>query len=79
MTTPVGPQFDKASLAGLSTDARFSIAVAAFGQKLRDTDAVADYSWNDIRDLAAGARGEDPFGYRSEFLRLIGLAESLDR
>ena len=79
MTTPVGPQFDKASLAGLSTDARFSIAVAAFGQKLRDTDAVANYSWDEIRELAAGARGADPYGYRSEFLRLIGLAASLDR
>ena len=79
MTTPVGREFDKASLDGLSTDARFSIAVAAFGQKLRDTDAVADYSWDDIRELAAGARGADPYGYRSEFLRLIGLAESLNR
>lgn len=79
MTTPIGPDLDKASLASLSTDARFSIAVAAFGQKLRHTDAVADYSWDDIRELAAGARGTDPFGYRSEFLRLVGLAESLDR
>ncbi len=79
MTTPVGPAFDKASLAALSTDAQFSIAVAAFGQKLRDTDAVANYSWDEIRELAAGARGADPYGYRSEFLRLIGLAESLDR
>ncbi|WP_223475479.1 vWA domain-containing protein [Oricola indica] len=79
MTTPIGHEFDRARLASLSTDARFSIAVAAFGQKLRDTDAVADYSWDEIRDLAAGARGEDPFGYRSEFLRLVGLAESLDR
>ncbi|MAS04399.1 MAG: hypothetical protein CL534_06850 [Ahrensia sp.] len=79
ITTPVGPGLDKASLDGLSTDARFSIAVAAFGQKLRDTDAVANYSWDEIRALAAGARGADPYGYRSEFLRLIGLAESLDR
>ena len=74
MTTPVGPAFDKASLAALSTDAQFSIAVAAFGQKLRDTDAVANYSWDEIRELAAGARGADPYGYRSEFLRLIGLS-----
>ncbi|WP_346433402.1 VWA domain-containing protein [Oricola sp.] len=79
MTTPIGPELDRGSIAGLSTDARFSIAVAAFGQKLRETDAVADYSWDAIRELAAGARGEDPFGYRSEFLRLVGLADVLDR
>jgi Ca-activated chloride channel family protein len=60
-------------------DTRFSIAVAAFGQKLRDTDQVAGYSWDAIRDLAAGARGDDPYGERGEFLRLVGLAKSLDR
>ncbi|WP_193176724.1 vWA domain-containing protein [Oricola nitratireducens] len=79
VTTPVGPAQEKASVAGLGDDTRFSIAVAAFGQKLRHEDAVANYSWNAIRDLAAKARGEDSYGYRGEFLRLVGLAESLDR
>jgi Ca-activated chloride channel homolog len=79
VTTPVGPAQEQASLAGLDDDTRFSVAVAAFGQKLRHNDPVADYGYDAIRDLAAGARGNDPFGYRSEFLRLVGLAESLDK
>jgi Ca-activated chloride channel family protein len=78
ITTPVGPELEK-SLQTASDDTRFSVAVAAFGQKLRDTDQVAGYSWGDIRDLAAGARGADPYGARGEFLRLTGLAQSLDR
>jgi len=27
--------------------------------------------------LARGARGDDPFGYRGEFLQLVGLASAL--
>ena len=60
-------------------DARFSVAVAAFGQKLRDTDAVADLGYDRIREIASAARGADPFGYRAEFLSLVRLASALDR
>lgn len=62
-----------------STDARFSVAVAAFGQKLRDTDAVADLGYDRIQEIASAARGADPFGYRAEFLSLVRLASALDR
>ncbi|MFZ2103409.1 MAG: VWA domain-containing protein [Oricola sp.] len=78
VTTPVGAAQELPSLDAAGNDTRFSVAVAAFGQKLHGTDAVADYSWKDIGDLAAGARGDDPYGYRSEFVRLVGLAKSLD-
>lgn len=78
ITTPVGAAQEK-DMASASDDTRFSIAVAAFGQKLRDEDAVAGYGWDAIRDLASGARGEDPYGYRSEFIRMTTLAKSLDR
>lgn len=68
----VVPTFDAAA-----PDQRFSVAVAAFGQKLRDTDAVAALSWDRIGEIAADARGADPFGYRSEFLSLVRLASGL--
>lgn len=60
-------------------DVRFSIAVAAFGQKLRGTDQLASYDYEAIADIASAARGRDPFGYRSEFLQLVRLAKSLDQ
>jgi Ca-activated chloride channel family protein len=58
-------------------DVRFSVAVAAFGQKLRDADALAGFGWEAISDLAAKAKGADAFGYRAEFLRLVRLAKGL--
>ena len=79
IATPVAPQDEVDGLATASDDVRFSTAVAAFGQKLRGTDAVRDYRWDEIQRLAAASRGADPFGYRAEFLRLVGLAQSLQR
>ena len=64
--------FDQAS-----TDQRFSVAVAAFGQKLRDEDATAKFGFDKIMEIATAARGADPFGYRSEFLSLVRLASAL--
>lgn len=64
-------------LAQTSDRFRFSAAVAAFGQQLRGADYLQAYQYDDIRKLAQGARGKDPFGYRGEFLKLLNLAESL--
>jgi Ca-activated chloride channel family protein len=67
------PSFDAAS-----ADQRFSVAVAAFGQKLRDTDQTAEFGWDAISEIATAARGADPYGYRAEFLSLVRLASALD-
>ena len=57
---------------------RWAMAVAAFGQKLRnDPWMEAGYSWNDILEQAQGARGEDPYGDRAEFVQLVRAAEGL--
>ena len=48
---------------------------AAFGQILRGGSHVGDFGFADVADLARPARGEDPFGYRAEFLGLVRLAE----
>jgi Ca-activated chloride channel family protein len=77
--TPVTAANEIASFDAASQDQRFSVAVAAFGQKLRDTDQTAGFGWDRILDIAAAARGEDPFGYRAEFLQLVRLAAALDR
>ncbi len=79
MSQPVTAQNTTSAIADTSQDVRFSISVAAFGQKLRGTDALAGYGYADIRALAEGARGDDTFGYRAEFLTLVRLAAGLDR
>ncbi len=57
-------------------DVRFATAVAAFGELLRGGRYTGGYGYGDVIALARGARGDDPFGYRNEFLRLVRLAES---
>ncbi|AWM25399.1 vWA domain-containing protein [Sinorhizobium fredii] len=77
ITTPVTEASAVPSLAEAPQDVRFSVAVAAFGQKLAGNSAVAGYSYPAIADLSAGAKGPDPFGYRGEFVNLVRLAKGL--
>ena len=58
-------------------DLRFAAAVAAFGQELRGGKYLGHFGYREIEALAAGARGEDRYGYRGEFLQLLKLASSL--
>jgi Ca-activated chloride channel family protein len=53
----------------------FAAAVAAFGQHLRGGAYLEGFTLGDVHALAASARGDDPFGYRGEFLQLVRLAE----
>lgn len=78
ITRPVTEADEFPSFGQASVDQRFSVAVAAFGQKLRDTDATAGFGYDRIMEIAAAARGSDPFGYRAEFLSLVRLASALD-
>ncbi len=51
---------------------RWALAVAAFGQTLRgDPWMETRFDWQSIAALAQGARGDDPFGLRAEFVRLV--------
>ncbi len=77
VTQPVTDQNAVADLAAAPEDVRFGIAVTAFGQKLRDEDATANYPLADIEKLAASAKGIDAFGYRGEFMKLVRLASGL--
>jgi Ca-activated chloride channel family protein len=63
--------FDKAP-----AEARFATAVAGFGQLLRGAVNVDAFSYDDVLGIAQAAKGEDKFGYRSEFLQLVRLAKS---
>lgn len=57
-------------------EVRFSTAVAAFGQLLRAEPYMQGYGFDDVLALAGRTRGEDPFGYRAEFMSLVRLAKS---
>ncbi|MFN6951423.1 MAG: vWA domain-containing protein [Albidovulum sp.] len=60
-------------------DARFAAAIAGMGQLLSGSKYLGDWGWDAAIALASGAKGEDPFGYRAEAVRLMRLAQSLAR
>ncbi|MFT6289049.1 MAG: Ca-activated chloride channel family protein [Alcanivorax sp.] len=65
------------SLASSSADLRFAASVAGFGQILQGGKFTGNWRYDEALTLARSARGNDPHGYRSEFVHLIELAQSL--
>jgi Ca-activated chloride channel family protein len=65
------------SIAQASEDLRFAAAVAAFAQQLTGGQYTGSFSLADSAKLARGAKGEDRFGLRAEFVQLVELAQSL--
>ncbi|WP_430751164.1 YfbK domain-containing protein [Klebsiella pneumoniae] len=55
---------------------RFCAAVAAYGQKLRGSEYLNNTSAAD-QTVGSAGKGEDPQGYRAEFIRLIELADGV--
>ena len=60
-----------------STDTRFALAVAAYGQQLRSPEYNGTMQWSDIIELAQSAQKPDAFGLRAEFIDLIKKAKKL--
>ena len=58
-------------------DTGFAMAIAGFGQLLRGDDYLGDWSYDDAIALAGASKGDDPYGYRAEAIRLMRLAKSL--
>jgi Ca-activated chloride channel family protein len=62
----------------LTPNLGFASAVAEFGMLLRKSEFRGQASWSSAQELARRFRGDDPDGYRAEFIRLIDLAAALD-
>ncbi|PUB10838.1 vWA domain-containing protein [Yoonia sediminilitoris] len=61
------------------TEANFAAAIAGFGQALRGDPFLGDWGYDDAITLANANRGGDEFGYRTEAVQLMRLAQSLSR
>ncbi|WP_299483859.1 VWA domain-containing protein [uncultured Roseibium sp.] len=57
------------------SETRFAAAVAAFGQMLKGSDYLEEWTYQDVERLAQANRGDDTLGYRSEFLNLVRMAQ----
>jgi Ca-activated chloride channel family protein len=76
MTTPIDGKASFDSFEAAPQEARFATAVAAFGELLRGGRHTGRFTYDDVLRLASASRGEDPFGYRSEFLQLVRAART---
>jgi Ca-activated chloride channel family protein len=65
------------AFASTSVDFRFAASVAAFGMILRDSPHKGEATMMEVVRIAKGSLGEDPGGYRREFVELARNAASL--
>ncbi|MFT6644170.1 MAG: Ca-activated chloride channel family protein [Patiriisocius sp.] len=59
-------------------DTRFAVAVAGFAQLLKDGRYTGEWNLEDALQLALDNKGQDIYGYRSEFTQLIRKAMVAD-
>ncbi|HUL05347.1 MAG TPA: VWA domain-containing protein [Candidatus Acidoferrum sp.] len=72
---PVTRSDEYAGIDRAPAEARFAVAVAAFGELLRGDPYLSQYRYDDVLALAQTARGTDEYGYRAEFVQLVRIAE----
>ena len=60
-----------------SSDYNWAVATAAWGQLLRKSEHVKDYTVMETLALAKLAKGKDPNGYRAEMIQLIEASQDL--
>ena len=61
-----------------SGDFQFAASVAAYGMLLRDSKFKGDVDWDWVVNSAKASLGEDPNGYRSEFVKLARQASVMN-
>ncbi|MCI4671627.1 MAG: von Willebrand factor type A domain-containing protein [Bacteroidia bacterium] len=61
-----------------SENLRFASSVAGFGMMLRDSKYKGDFNYDQIIQLAKGAKGVDDEGYRAEFISLVKKAKLMN-
>ena len=76
ITLPIDQRLSYNDSAQVPDDMRFAAAVAAFGHLVRNDPYTGDYDLQDVIELARSAKGDDPFGYRAEFINLVHLAQT---
>ena len=60
-----------------SDNFRFSSSVAMFGMILRESEFKGNSSFEKVLAMANNAKGNDDEGYRSEFVKLVKMAQVL--
>lgn len=68
---------EQASADNLSqAEVNFSVAVAGFAQILRGGKYTGDWNYDDVIEMAQKNKGDDLYGYRTEFVQLVRKAKT---
>ncbi len=73
------PLLAQKNIKAVSPDFNFAMAVAMFGQLLRDSAYKGDATYAKVIDLARKGLDDDPNGYRHEFIRLVETVQQLEK
>ncbi|WBY06690.1 VWA domain-containing protein [Sphingomonas sp. 7/4-4] len=76
ISTPISRAVEVARFEDAPRDARFATGVAGFAELLRGGKYSGTMSYDDVLRIALAARGDDGFGYRSEFVQLVRQAKT---
>ena len=70
---------NQVALSKTSDDFRWSASVAAFGMLLRESEYIKNFTYDQVVQLAQGAKGIDKEGYRIEFINMAKSFGSIAR
>jgi len=76
ISTPIDRATEVLRFEQAPQDARFATGVAAFAELLRGGKYNGSMSYDDVLRIATAARGQDSFGYRTEFVQLVRAAKT---
>ncbi len=67
------------SLSKATGDFQFAASIVQFCMILRESKYLGNTNYNNVLDLARASKGEDKEGYRSEFIQLVEMCQSLPK
>jgi Ca-activated chloride channel family protein len=76
ITEPVDAREQANNDRALQAEINFSVAVAGFGQLLRGGKYTGDWNYDDVIAMAQNNKGDDQYGYRTEFVQLVRKAKT---
>jgi Ca-activated chloride channel homolog len=76
VTTPINAGVSYARFDDAPQETRFAVSVAGFAELLRGGRHTGAITYDDVIRTAAAAKGDDPFGYRAEFVQLVRAAKT---
>ena len=80
LSTPIAELKTKQELTAsekqLQDEVNFSVSVAGFAQILRGGKYTGEWNYDNVIELAQKTKGDDAYGYRTEFIQLVRKAKT---